>query len=149
MPGSMTTPGRQGTRACAPLRVAFRVLNSVGTRNYTTIAAQWLARTFPYRRFAGRLAAADARLGVDVARYAFIVVDLHHLLLADLPAHSEFAATPGVAACASDRKAPPPEKAKAPKATATATLFLLGFPLAASFSEAATQAPSASFQMVL
>jgi hypothetical protein len=28
-----------------------------------------------------------ARLGADVDRYSFIAVDLHHLLLADLPAH--------------------------------------------------------------
>jgi len=28
-----------------------------------------------------------ARLGADVDRYTFIVVDLHHLLLAGLPAH--------------------------------------------------------------
>src|SRR5262245_11264768 len=30
---------------------------------------------------------ACARLGADVGRYSFIVVDLHHLLLAGLPAH--------------------------------------------------------------
>ena len=28
------------------------------------------------------------RLGVDAVRYSFIVMDLHHLLLAGLPAHS-------------------------------------------------------------
>src|SRR5262245_37593565 len=33
------------------------------------------------------LAVACARLGADVVRYSFIVVDLHHLLLAGLPAH--------------------------------------------------------------
>ena len=27
-------------------------------------------------------------LGVDAVRYSFIVMDLHHLLLAGLPAHS-------------------------------------------------------------
>jgi hypothetical protein len=43
----------------------------------------------PYRRFVAVLADANARLGVDVDRYSFIVVDLHHLLLADLPAHFE------------------------------------------------------------
>src|SRR6266481_4037082 len=32
---------------------------------------------------------ANARLGADVDRYSFIVVDLHHLLLAGLPAHFE------------------------------------------------------------
>ena len=40
--------------------------------------AQWLACTFPYRRFADILADACARLGADVVRYSFIVVDLHH-----------------------------------------------------------------------
>jgi hypothetical protein len=50
-------------------------------------AAQWLAYTFPCRRFAPGLAADDARLGADVGRYSFIAVDLHHLLLAGLPAH--------------------------------------------------------------
>jgi hypothetical protein len=44
--------------------------------------------TFPYRRFADILADTCARLGADVVRYSFIVVDLHHLLLAGLPAHS-------------------------------------------------------------
>ena len=33
------------------------------------------------------LTADDARLGADAVRYSFIVVDLHHLLLAGLPAH--------------------------------------------------------------
>jgi hypothetical protein len=42
---------------------------------------------FPYRRFANILTDACARLGADVVRYSFIVVDLHHLLLAGLPAH--------------------------------------------------------------
>ena len=40
----------------------------------------------PGRRFAPGLAADDARLGADVVRYSFIIVDLHDLLLA-LPAH--------------------------------------------------------------
>lgn len=89
VPGSLTTPDRRGTRVHAPLHVAFRVLNRVGTRNNTTIAAQWLAHTLPYRRFADHLTVACARLGADVVRYSFIAVDLHHLLLAGLPAHSE------------------------------------------------------------
>src|SRR5271167_696287 len=42
----------------------------------------------PCRRFADVLADACARLGADVDRYSFIEVDLHHKLLADLPAHS-------------------------------------------------------------
>jgi hypothetical protein len=67
--------------------VAFRYTDSVGTREQFSIAAQWLACTYPYRRFAGILANASARLGADVVRYSFIAVDLHHLLLAGLPAH--------------------------------------------------------------
>jgi|SRR6516165_53855 len=41
----------------------------------------------PCRRFADILADACARLGAYVGRYSFIAVDLHHLLLAGLPAH--------------------------------------------------------------
>src|SRR6266404_8779674 len=52
-------------------------------------AAQWLAYALPYRRFVAVLADVNARLGADVGRYSFIVVDLHHLLLAGLPAHFE------------------------------------------------------------
>ena len=89
MPGSPTTPGRPGARDGAPVRVAFRDLKRVGTRDMTSFAAQWLACALPCRRFAATLADAGARLGADVARYSFIVVDLHHLLLAGLPAHSE------------------------------------------------------------
>ena len=33
MPGSKTTQGRTGTRFIAPIRVAFRYANSVGTLN--------------------------------------------------------------------------------------------------------------------
>jgi hypothetical protein len=40
-----------------------------------------------FSRFAGILANACARLEADVVRYSFIVVDLHHLLPAGLPAH--------------------------------------------------------------
>jgi len=60
---------------------------STSCRSSRRTAAQWLACTFPYRRFADILADACARLGADVVRYSFIVVDLHHLLLAGLPAH--------------------------------------------------------------
>ena len=87
MPGSTTTPGRLSTRAGAHRRLAFRYTNSVGTRNWFSIAAQWLACTYPYRRFADTLAGACARLGADVVRYSFIAEDLHLLLLAGLPAH--------------------------------------------------------------
>jgi hypothetical protein len=87
MPGSTTTPGPLGACAGAPDDVAFRYRDSVGTRDRFPIAAQWLACVFPCRRFADILANACARLGADVVRYTFIAVDLHHLLLAGLPAH--------------------------------------------------------------
>src|SRR6266568_4820500 len=87
MPGSSTTPGRPIACVGALGHIAFRYTDSVGTRDPFSIAAQWLACTFPCRRFADILADACARLGADVVRYSFIVVDLHHLLLADLPAH--------------------------------------------------------------
>ena len=88
MPGSTTAPGRPGARIDAPVRIAFRQRNSVGTRDEQAFAARWLACALPYRRFAAILAGGNARLGADVDRYSFIVVDLHHLLLAGLPAHS-------------------------------------------------------------
>ena len=87
VPGSSTTPGRPSASVGALGHIAFRYTDSVGTRNRFSIAAQWLACTFPCRRFADILADACARLGADVVRYSFIVVDLHHLLLAGLPAH--------------------------------------------------------------
>jgi hypothetical protein len=94
MPGSATTPGRSGARASAPDHVAFRRLNSVSTRGKVSFAAQWLACTLPCRRFAHILTDICARRGADVVRYSFIVMDLHHLLLAGLPAHSNFYSTP-------------------------------------------------------
>ena len=87
MPSSSTTPGYPSACDDALEHVAFRYTDSVGTRDHFSIAAQWLACTSPCRRFAGILAEACARLGVDAVRYSFIVVDLHHLLLAGLPAH--------------------------------------------------------------
>ncbi len=88
VPGSSTTPGRPGTRDGAPVRVAFRDLKRVDTQRYTCFAAQWLACALPYRRFVHILADANARLGAEVGRYAFLVMDPHHLLPAGLPAHS-------------------------------------------------------------
>ncbi len=88
MPGSPTAPGQPGAGESAPGHVAFHQQNCVGTRVDADFAAQWLAYAFPDRRFACVLADADARLGADVGRYSFIVADLHHLLLAGLPAHS-------------------------------------------------------------
>jgi len=80
MPGSTTTPGLPDARAVAPVSIAFHFRHSVGTRNHMSFTARWLAYALPYRRFA----IAGARLGADVVRYSFIVVDSHHLLLADL-----------------------------------------------------------------
>jgi hypothetical protein len=87
MPGSLTTPGHPSACDGALGNVAFRCTESVGARNTFSFAAQWLACMFPCRRFAGALADACARLGADAVRYSFIAVDLHHLLLAGLPAH--------------------------------------------------------------
>jgi hypothetical protein len=88
MPGSQTTSGPTDTRSNAPASLAFRRVNNVGTRNDNTFAAQWLACTLPYRRFADALADVCARIGGDVGCYSFIAVDLHHILLASLPALS-------------------------------------------------------------
>jgi hypothetical protein len=87
MPGSLTAPGRRNACDGAFRSVAFRQWDDVGARDYKTIAAQWLACTLPCRRFADILTDACARLGADVVRYTFIVMDSHHLLLAGLPAH--------------------------------------------------------------
>ncbi|WP_292589770.1 hypothetical protein, partial [Mesorhizobium sp.] len=84
MPGSQTTPDRPSAREIALVRFAFRSNNGVGIRPFV---AQWLAYTLPCRRFADILADACPRLGADVDRCSFIVVDSHHLLLAGLPAH--------------------------------------------------------------
>ena len=78
MPGSSTTPGRSDLAMVRPKRVAFRARNSVGARGLA-FAAPWLAYALPYRRFVGVLTDANARLGADVDRYTFIVVDLHPL----------------------------------------------------------------------
>src|SRR5436309_5176043 len=66
MPGSSTTPGRSDLAMVRPKRVAFRTRNGVGTRGLAL--AQWLAYALPYRRFAGVLTDANARLGADVDR---------------------------------------------------------------------------------
>jgi hypothetical protein len=98
MPGSLTPPGRPPAREYAGGRVAFRLWYSVGAQDHA-IEAQWLACTFPCRRFTAVLTNASARLGADVVRYSFIAVDSHHLLLAGLPAHTknvfERSCTPG------------------------------------------------------
>ena len=88
MPGSQTTPGPTGARSSAPADFAFRQVNNVGTRVANDFAAQWLAYTLPYRRFADILADACAQIEGDVDCYSLIAVDFHHILLASLPAHS-------------------------------------------------------------
>ena len=93
MPGSPTAPGQPGAGESAPGHVAFHQQNCVGTRVDADFAAQWLAYALPDRRFACALTSADARLGASVDRYSFTAVDLHHLLLAGLPAHSAFRPT--------------------------------------------------------
>jgi len=56
MPGFPTTPGHPGPRAHAPVCIAFRLRNGVGTRDMNLNEAQWRAYVVPYRRFAGALA---------------------------------------------------------------------------------------------
>src|ERR1700686_2136689 len=70
---------------------ATRYSNEI--REFYTAAADVHWITFANRRmwwyFANALASACARLRADVDRYSFTVRDLHPLLLAGLPAHSE------------------------------------------------------------
>ena len=87
MPGSSTPPGRSDTCDIVSVRVAFRDAKRVGTRDYVHFEAQWLAYVIPCRRFAAILEEDAARLGAGVDRYSFTVMDLHHQLLAGLPAH--------------------------------------------------------------
>ena len=57
MPGSLTTPGRADACDDAPTHVAFRSYESVGTQDYPSIAAQWLAYAYPCQRFTQGFAA--------------------------------------------------------------------------------------------
>lgn len=82
MPGSTTTPDPTGARDSAPGGVAFHVLERVGIRDINHIVAQWLARTYPCRRFGDLLAGTAARLGANADRNFLIAADLHRLLLA-------------------------------------------------------------------
>src|SRR5271157_2069936 len=82
MPVSLTTPGWADPRNHASVHVAFRKTDDVGARDFQAFAAQWLACTFPYRRFDAALADCVARLGADAVCYSFIVADFHRLLLA-------------------------------------------------------------------
>ena len=89
MPVSLTTPGRPNARDGAPDVLPSTVGNASASRKYVVFEAQWLAYALPCRRFAPALTDDGARLGADVVRYSFIAVDLHHLLLAGLPAHAK------------------------------------------------------------
>ncbi len=59
MPGSLTTPGRQGTRMTRPAVLPSAVLNE-SAPEINAFAAQWLACTLPCQRFADSLAGAGA-----------------------------------------------------------------------------------------
>jgi hypothetical protein len=83
MPVSLTTPGWADPRNNASVHVAFRKTDDVGARDFQAFAAQWLACTFPCRRFDAALADCVARLGADAVCYSFIVADFHPLLFAD------------------------------------------------------------------
>jgi hypothetical protein len=87
MPGSLTTLGRPSARVCAPDVLPSTMGNASASQICVVFEAQWLAYALPYRRFTAALTDDSARLGADVVRYSFIAVDLHHLLLAGLPAH--------------------------------------------------------------
>lgn len=89
MPGSATTPSRKRSRDAERLHVAFHFNHSVGAQK-VIFEAQWPAYACPDRRFASDLTDVDARLGVDMTRYVFIVRDFHSVFLAGLPAHGQF-----------------------------------------------------------
>ena len=88
MPVSLTTLGRPDTRDGAPDVLPSTMGNASASQKYVVFEAQWLAYALPGRRFTPALTDDGARLGADVVRYSFIAVDLHHLLLAGLPAHT-------------------------------------------------------------
>jgi hypothetical protein len=82
MPVSLTTLGRPDARVCAPDVLPSTMGNASASQKYVVFEAQWLAYALPYRRFTPAFTDDGARLGADVVRYSFIVMDLHHLLLA-------------------------------------------------------------------
>jgi hypothetical protein len=61
--------GSVSARASVPAHFAFRYQNSVGTRNMTSFAAQWLACAL-LSPFTTVLADCSARLGADAVRYS-------------------------------------------------------------------------------
>ena len=107
MPGSPTTPGWPSARAGALGHVAFGSSDSLGPCDFKDFVAQSHTPDDHCVRFAVVVTFPDATLvtkralpltwaGLSPAgsrqlrlahRYSFIAVDLHHLLLAGLPAH--------------------------------------------------------------
>jgi len=92
MPGSPAAPGFQGTCDDAPFHIVFRQENGVGTRDQVSVAALWPACGYPTNALptSSRTAARGAE-PMRIAAPSF-AVDLHHLRLAGLPAHSPFTA---------------------------------------------------------
>ena len=89
MPGSSTTPGRQ-VLAYRHLDVLPSALETASApRNNRISRLNGWPMPSPTDASPAFFASAAARLGANVDRYSFIVVDLHHLLLAGLPAHFE------------------------------------------------------------
>jgi hypothetical protein len=68
MPVSPTAPSCPGTRVDAPLHIAFRIANGVGTRNFCTFTAQWLAYALLYH--IGRKATYFVFFLLGIATYA-------------------------------------------------------------------------------
>jgi len=86
MPGSLTTLGRPG----ASVSVLPSANCTASAPRFYAFAAPWLAYALPYRRFTCALTGAGARLGADAVRYSFIAADFHRLLLAGIPALTQF-----------------------------------------------------------
>jgi hypothetical protein len=66
MPGSLTTPSGRALAIARPSVLPSALRTASAPRDEFPFAAQWLAYTLPYRRFADALAGACARIGGDV-----------------------------------------------------------------------------------
>jgi hypothetical protein len=91
MPGSLTTPGRAGTRDGAPVRVAFHDFERVGTRGYIRFSRLngWPMRSPADASPTTWRLPADG-LGSTSTATLSSAVDLHHLLSAGLPGAPKF-----------------------------------------------------------
>jgi hypothetical protein len=87
MPGSLTTPGRSGACDGAPVRIAFHVKHRVGTRDTLSRLNGWPMHS-PTDASPTPSRTPAHGSGPMWTATPFIVVDLHHLLLAGLPAHA-------------------------------------------------------------